>query len=54
MNASTRILVTLIATGLIAVASGRATFAAFTLTTQNTNDSYVAGTVTLATTTPAR
>jgi hypothetical protein len=48
MNRSTRILAALIATGLIAVASGRATFAAFTLTTQNTNDSYSAGTVTLS------
>jgi hypothetical protein len=48
VNRSTRILAALIATGLVAVASGRATFAAFTLTTQNTNDSYVAGTVTLA------
>ena len=48
MNRSTRILAACIATGLIAVASGRATFAAFTLTTQNTNDSYSAGTVTLA------
>jgi hypothetical protein len=45
---SSRILATLIATGLIAVTSGRATFAAFTLTTQNINDTYVAGTVTLA------
>jgi hypothetical protein len=38
----------LIATGLVAVASGRATFAAFTLTTQNSNDSYASGTVTLS------
>jgi hypothetical protein len=48
VNRSTRILATLIATGLVAVASGRVTFAAFTLTTQNTNDSYVAGTVALS------
>lgn len=48
MNRSTRILATLIATGLVAVATGRATFAAFTLTTQNANDSYAAGTVTLS------
>ena len=48
MNRSTRILTALIATGLVAVASGRATFAAFTVTTQNANDSYGAGTVTLA------
>lgn len=48
MNRSTRILAALIATGLVAVASGRATFAAFTLTTQNTNDSYASGTVTLS------
>jgi hypothetical protein len=48
VNRSTRILVALLATGLIAVASGRATFAAFTLTTQNPNDSYAAGTVTVA------
>lgn len=48
MNRSTRILTALIATGLVAVASGRATFAAFSVTTQNTNDAYGAGTVTLA------
>ncbi|MGZ5307371.1 MAG: hypothetical protein ACXWEG_11620 [Actinomycetota bacterium] len=48
MNRSTRILAALITTGLVAVASGRATFAAFTLTTQNPSDSYTAGTVTLA------
>lgn len=48
MNRSTRTLTALIATGLVAVASGRATFAAFTVTAQNTNDSYAAGTVTLA------
>ena len=47
MNRSTRVLAALIATGLVAVASGRATFAVFTLTTQNANDSYAAGTVTL-------
>jgi hypothetical protein len=38
----------LIATGLVAIASGQATFAAFTLTTQNPNDSYAAGTMALA------
>jgi hypothetical protein len=48
MNRSTRLLAALIATGVVAVASGRATWAAFTVTTQNTNDSYVAGSVTLA------
>jgi hypothetical protein len=48
VNRSTRILAALIATGLVAVTSGRATFAAFTLTTQNTNDSYGSGTVTLS------
>jgi hypothetical protein len=48
MNRSTRVLTTLIATGLVAVASGHATFAAFTATTKNPDDSYVAGQVTLA------
>jgi hypothetical protein len=38
----------LIATGLIAAASGGATFAAFARVTQNDNDSYSAGTVTLS------
>ena len=48
MNRLTRILAALIATGLVAVASGRATFAAFSVTTQNPNDSYVAGNVSIA------
>ena len=47
MNRATRMLVALIATALIAVASGNATFAAFTLTTDNTNNTYAAGTVAL-------
>lgn len=38
----------LIATGLVAVTSGHITFAAFSLTAQNTNDTYAAGTMTLA------
>jgi len=45
VNRLTRILAALIATGLVAVASGRATYAAFSVTTQNPNDSYVAGNV---------
>lgn len=48
MNRFTRILAALIATGLVAVASGRATFAAFSVTTQNQNDSYAAGNVSIA------
>ncbi len=48
MNRATRILAAIIATGLIAVASGRATFAAFSVTTQNPNDAYAAGTVAIA------
>ena len=48
MNRSTRVLTALISTGLVAVASGHATFAAFTATTKNPNDSYIAGNVTLA------
>jgi hypothetical protein len=48
VNRTTKLLAALIATGVIAVASGQATFAAFTLTTQNTNDSYVAGSVALS------
>lgn len=48
MNRSTRVLTALIATGLVAVASGRATFATFTATTKNPNDSYIAGNVSLA------
>ncbi len=47
MNRATRILMALVATGLIAVASGRATFAAFTRTTQNIDNTYAAGTVAL-------
>ena len=48
MSRLTRILAALIATGLVAVASGSATFAAFSVTTQNPNDSYVAGNVSIA------
>lgn len=48
MNRFTRILAALIATGLVGVASGHATFAAFSVTTQNPNDSYVAGNVSIA------
>ena len=48
MNRLTRILAALIATGLVAVASGRATFAAFSVTTQNPNDSYVTGNLSIA------
>ncbi len=48
MNRLTKILAASIAAGLIATASGRATYAAFTRTTQNSNDSYAAGTVTLS------
>ena len=48
MNRLTRIVAALIATGLVAVASGRATFAAFSVTTQNPNDSYAAGNVSIA------
>ena len=38
----------LIATGLVAVASGHVTFAAFSITTVNPADSYAAGTMTLS------
>ena len=48
MNRATRLLAALIATGLIAVASGRATFAAFTLTTSNTANAYASGTVVIS------
>ncbi len=48
MNALTRLLTALIATGLIAVASGRVTFAVFTRTTANTANSYGSGTVAIA------
>ena len=48
MSRVTRLAVALIATGMIAAASGGATFAAFARTTQNDNDSYSAGTVTLS------
>ena len=37
-----------VAAGLIAIVSGRVTFAAFTLTTQNTNNTVSAGTVVVA------
>jgi hypothetical protein len=48
VNRTTKLLAALIATGVIAVASGQATFAAFTVTTQNPTDSYVAGSVALS------
>ena len=48
MNRSTRILAALIATGLVAAVSGQATYASFTRTTNNNNDSYAAGSVALA------
>jgi hypothetical protein len=48
MNRATRLLSALIATGLIAVASGRATFAAFTRTTSNIANAYASGTVAIA------
>ena len=47
MNRATRSLMALIATALIGVVSGQATFAAFTRTTQNTDNTYAAGTVAL-------
>jgi hypothetical protein len=43
-----RVLTSVVAAGLIATASGRATFAAFTRTTQNTNNTVSAGTVAIA------
>ena len=48
MNRATRLLAALIATGLIAVASGRATFAAFTSTTANPANAIASGTVVIA------
>jgi hypothetical protein len=48
VNRTTKLLAALIATGVIAVASGQATFAAFSVTTQNPANSYVAGTVALS------
>ena len=48
MNRATRILTALIATGTIAVASGRITFAAFSRTTQDPANSIASGTVTIA------
>jgi hypothetical protein len=48
VNRSTRALAAVIATGLIAAVSGQATYAAFTRTTQNVNDSYAAGSVALS------
>jgi hypothetical protein len=48
VNRTTKLLTALIATGVVAVASGQATFAAFSVTTQNTNNSYLAGTVALS------
>lgn len=47
MSRVTHILMALIATALIGVVSGQATFAAFTRTTANTNNTYAAGTVAL-------
>ena len=47
MNRATRMLTALIATALIGVVSGHATFAAFTRTTANTDNTYAAGTVAL-------
>lgn len=48
MNRATRILTALITTGIIAVASGRATFAVFSRTTQNQANSIGSGTVTIS------
>ena len=48
MNRATRLLAALIATGLITVASGRATFAAFTSTTANPANAIASGTVVIA------
>ena len=48
MNRATRLFAALIATGLVAVASGRATFAAFSRTTSNTANAYASGTVVIA------
>jgi hypothetical protein len=48
VNRATRLLTALIATGLIAVASGRATFAAFTSTTANPANAIASGTVVIA------
>lgn len=48
MNRVTRLLAALIATGLVAVASGRATFAAFTSTTANPANTIASGTVVIA------
>jgi hypothetical protein len=48
VNRGTRILAALITTGIIAVASGRITFAAFSRTTQNTANSIGSGTVSVA------
>jgi len=48
MKRVTKLALALIATGLIATASGGATFAAFARTTQNDGDTYSAGTVTLS------
>ena len=47
MNRATRMLLALIATALIGIVSGHATFAAFTRTTANADNTYAAGTVTL-------
>jgi hypothetical protein len=48
VNRATRLLAALIATGLIAVASGRVTFATFTRTTTNPANAIASGTVAIA------
>ncbi|MEO8423166.1 MAG: hypothetical protein ABI595_04550 [Actinomycetota bacterium] len=48
MNRATRLLAALITTGLIAVASGRVTFAAFTATTASPANAIASGTVSIA------
>jgi hypothetical protein len=48
VNRATRLLTAFIATGIIAVASGRVTFAAFSRTTQNPANSIGSGTVTIS------
>jgi hypothetical protein len=48
MNRVTRLITALIATGLIAVTSGRVTFAAFTRTTTNPANAIASGTVAIA------
>ena len=48
MNRTTRLLAALIATGLVAVSSGKVTFAAFTRTTVNPANQIASGTVSIA------